>query len=292
MSRFEDALLGKGIAMARGRQHRMLDPKYGGQGAAFAPLYEEYVSSALHRRQNLVGVLLQGPRAFDYLPNGEGERWLGMLKAIVERHALTYEGLVGTLNTSMTANPVGGAGQRMQEVLNVTEDATNVVMTFNDRDGMPIANFWRDYIHLFMMDPGSKYPNIATYPGARQIEDWLPDMYTFSMVFFEPNHLFNQVVNAWVVAGMMPESSGDILGSMDRSGDLNTVPLNITLGGLGQYGMGSAEFAQTILQSMDITGAAPAQRKSFISKMDADVLRINNGFRYSMETVGRNQVNV
>lgn len=290
MSRFEDALLGKGIAMSRGRQHRMLDPKYGGQGASYAPLYEEYVSSAMHRRQHLVGVLLQGPRAFEYIP--DGERWLGMLKAIVERHAQTYEGLVGTTTASMTPNQIGGAGQRMNEVMNITEETTNVVMTFIDRDGMPIANFFREYHLMFMMDPGSKFPNIVTYPGARTMTDWLPDMYTFAMLFYEPNHLHNQVVNAWVVAGMMPETSGDILGSMDKQSDLNNVPLNITFGGLSQYGTGPAEFAQGVLMSMDITGAQPAHRKSFISKIDADVLAINNGFKYSMETVGRNQVNL
>lgn len=288
-TRVQEALLGEGVAFGRGKSHRMLDPRFGGQGAAYAPLYGEWVSSALHRRQNLVGVLLQPPRAFELVP--DGDRWTGMLKAIVERHALTYEGLNGTVTLSVDANPVGGGGQQMNEVLNSVEEQSNVVMTFMDRDGMTIANFWREFITMFIMDPHSKMPNFATMPGAQQATDWLPDMYTFSMAFFEPNHLFNQVVNAWVVADMFPQSSGEILGSMDRQSQLNTVPLNITMGGLAQFGDGPRRFCRDIQKTMSITGAAPTSRESFIKEINAGVLKAEYGYQYSMETVGREAVN-
>lgn len=288
MARLENALLGEGIAFGKNAQARMLDPRYGGQ-SGYAPVLGEWVSSAMQRRMHLIPILLQYPRAFDLLP--DSARWIGTLKAIVERHPLTIEGLNGSLTVNTTPNPVGGGGQNMHEFTNVMEEESNVVMTWNERYGAPISRFWRRYITTLMMDPHSKFPNLATITGARNIEDLLPDMYSFSMLFIEPNPLHNQVQNAWVVANMFPQSSGEIIGSMDKQSDLNTMPLNITFGGLAQYGDGPAMFAKQILDTIDITNAAPTSRKAFIDEIQSDILNEEYGYKYSAEKTGIDAIN-
>ena len=61
--------------------------------------------------------------------------------------------------------------------------------------------------------------------------------------------------------------------------------------GISQVGLGVNQFAQQILDNINITNADPFMKNSFISQMSADVAAASTtGYKNWTETVGRNAV--
>lgn len=285
--RVEDAIIGANTDQAY--QSPMVNLTKGGQ-FGYSPVLGEWVSNAAYKRQHLIPILLQYPRAFNYTTNKD--YWIHQLQALVERQARTIDGLNAGLNVEVAGHPVGGGGQNQQEYMNVTEVETSVTMSWEDKYGAAIGRFWRRYITLFMMDPNAKVAAITTTPRGREIKDWLPDMYSFSMLFIEPDPLHRHVVKSWVVSNMFPQGTGDIVGRRDITAAWEFQPIDITFGGIAQFGPGPDQFAQRVLDRLDTTGAAPTQRAAFIQSIQEDITAANQGYQGSIEQVARNAVNV
>lgn len=288
MARIEEAILGRETS-GHGFQSPMTDLKYGGQ-MGYSPVLGEWVSNAAYKRQHVIPILLQYPRAFDVLQNRE--YWISTLKALVEQHVRTIDGLNAGLNVETAGHPVGGGGQQQLEYTNVTETETSVVMSWEDKYGMAIGRFWRRYVTYLMMDPHSKVAAISTTPEGRRLEDWLPDMYSFSMLFMEPDPHHSRVVKSWVVSNLFPQGTGDIVGRRDITAALEFQPVDITFGGIAQFGPGVDEFAQSIMDRIDITAASPTNRKSFIQSIQEDISAANTGYRHTAEQTGRDSIRV
>lgn len=286
MTRMTDAILGN-KAHGTGSKTPMVDLKYGGH-FGWAPVLGEWVSSAAYKRQNVIPILLQEPVAFQALPNPE--YWTNTLKALVEQHPQTIDGLNATYEVETAETPVGGGGQRQLEFVNVTEGQTNVNMTWTDKYGMPIRKFWQRYITYLMMDPNSKVSVISTLEKGRDFTDWLPDMYSFSMLFIEPDPHHVSVTQAWIVSNMFPQNSGEIVGRRDITAGLELATVDIPFGGIAQFGPGVDEYAQTVLDSINITGCSPLHREAFIKDISANVAAGDSGYRRSVEKTGLNAV--
>lgn len=284
--RFEDTLLGN-KAYGIGENNPMLNLKRGGQ-MGWAPVLGEWVSNAAYKRQHVIPFLLQEPLGFKALPNPE--YWTATLKALVEQHVRVIDGLNAGLEVQTASHPVGGGGQQQLEFVNVTETPTNVTMNWEDKYGMPIGNFWRRYITYLMMDPNSKVAGLSTLTEGKRFKDMLPDVYSFSMLFVEPDPHHVSVVKAWIVSNLFPQSTGDIVGRRDITQDLDLQPVDITFGGIAQYGPGVKEFAQSMLDRINITGASPMNRKAFINTINADVDVAQTGYKHSVQETARGAV--
>lgn len=287
MSRLQDALLGKDKAYAQGSVSNMVDLKYGGQHG-WSPVLSEWVSSAAYKRQNVIPILLQAPNAFEVMPNKE--YWYSSLKALVEQHPKTIDGLNAGLNVDTDSTAVGGGGQRQLEFTNVTEMETSVSMSWDEKYGMPISKFWRRYITYLMMDPNSKVAGISTLARGRELQDLLPDRYSFSMLFMEPDPHHVTVNKAWIVANMFPQSAGDIVGRRDLTAPLELQSIDITFGGIAQFGPGVDLFAQTVLNEINIIGASPMNREAFIGRISGDVKAANSGYAHTVKEAARGSV--
>ncbi len=286
MSRLQDTLL-TDSAYTRGSSAPMINLNRGQM--AFANDYRAWVQNAAHVRQNLIPLVLEAPRALDYLPD-EKYYWLTAFRTIMEEMAIRIQGLNAGYEVSIdNSNRIGGGGQLQHELTKVREVISNPSFQWQDKYNQAIAKFWRRYIWMFMGDPNSDVPGIVTLPGV-EINDWLPDNYTFSMAFIEPDRTHRHVVNAWIMSNMMPDKSGDIIGSRDKGGDGELTTVDINFNGFAQTGDGVNQVCQELLNEIRITGASPFQRRGFIDRIQGQLADIRAGYARSAERVSEAQM--
>lgn len=287
MGRITNAILQNDQSYAAGHQNPMLDLQYGGQ-MGYSPVLAEWVSNQQYVRHNLIALLIEAPKGFKYLNNGQSH--INTLRALVELHALSITGLNAGLTVETAETPVGGAGQRQQDPTDVKEEVTNVVIRLNEKYGRPVSAFHRSWITNLIMDPNSKFANIATTGNAPT--DMLADMYAATMLFIEPDPTHTKVVQSWLGTNMYPLGTGEITGARDLTQAGETVTYDINYTGIFQYGLGVDLFAQQILSGINISGANPQNRPAFVDAISADVLAASRGYKQGVETMGANSIRV
>lgn len=288
MGRLNEAILQSNQAYAAGRQNPMLDLQYGGQ-MGFAPDYTQWVSNQSYIRRNLFCLLVEAPRGFGFLQNGD--KYIGVLKSLVELHALSIDGLQAGLEVETSETPVGGGGQMQQHFTNVTEARSNPVFRFDEKYGMPVASFFRSWITHLMMDPHSKVANVGTLSGNKPT-DMLADMYSATMIFIEPDPTHTKVVKSWLCTNMFPTGTGEIVGRRDLTQAGEQTTYDITFTALTQFGLGVDQFAQTLLDGINITGANPYLRQAFVNEITANVAAASAGYEKQVETMGANALHL
>lgn len=287
MSRIQSAILQPGLAYSAGHTNPMVDLQYGGQ-MGFAPDLAEWVSNQQYVSRNLICLLVEAPRGFRYLRNPE--YWTSTLRSLVELHPMSITGLNAGLEVSVVDNPVGGGGQVQHDFTDVKETLSSPVFRWNEKYGMPVVNFLRGWITNLMMDPNSKFANIATLGDAPP--DMLADMYTMTCAFIEPDPTHTRVVKSWLVTNMFPQLTGEITGHRDltQAGEPKTYDINFT--GISQFGLGVDEFAQKLLDGINITGANPYLRPAFVDKIAANILATRKSYENNVEALGAASVRV
>lgn len=274
MSRHRDTVLDKNRGIAKLQQSPMVNLQIGGQNGYQSDLRYFHANTDYIRR-NVVAKLIEAPRGFLYLDNGQD--YINALKAIVELHAQTWDGLNKTLTVSAQETAVGGAGEMQQTPSNVVRERSNPSLTIPEKYGMPIQALHREWITQLIMDPDSKVPGVTTL-GNNGPTDLLPDVYSMTVLFFEPDPTFTKVQRAWLVGNMFPLTAGEDTGRRDKTADGEQVILNINYAGIQQVGMAVDNFAQRILDSMNKTGTNPNQAPAFIDQIDSDVLASQYGY--------------
>ena len=283
MARLTDALTGiANKAYARGHTQPMLDVAHGGQ-MGFAPDLTEWVSNQAYVRRNVFCLLLEAPKFFQYLP--EPEKWVNTLRALVELHPKTIEGLNAGLTVEVAETPVGGGGEMQEEFTDVKRARSQPVFTFDEKYGMPIQTFIREWIMQGMMDPDSKVANVGTLAGKRP-EDMLADMYSMTCAFIEPDPTHRKVMKSWITTNMFPKGTGDIIGKRDLTSASEILTLSIEFTGVSQFNLGTNVLAQKLLDNININNANPYLRPAFIQAVAPDVLAQNNGYRAQAENLG------
>ena len=288
MSRVTNAILQPGKAFAAGHQNPMVDLSYGGQ-MGYAPDLTEWVSNQQYVRRNLICLLVEAPKGFQYLPNPE--YWVATLRSLVELHAISIEGLNATLTVETAETPVGGAGQMHEDFVDVKEERSQPTFKWNEKYGMPVANFLRGWITHLLMDPASKFANIATFSGKRP-SDMLADMYAMTCAFIEPDPTHTKVMKSWLVTNMWPKGTGEITGRRDLTAQGEAVTYDVGFTGIAQYGLGVDAFSQRLLDGINITGANPYNRAAFIDKISADILATKKGYENNVEGLGEQAIRV
>ena len=268
MSRLQDAILQPNTAYAHGHQAPMLDLRYGGQ-MGYAPDLTEWVSNQSYIRKNTICLLVEAPKAFRDLPNPD--YWTATLRSLVELHPLSITGLNAGLEIETTTNPVGGGGQQQHDVTDVKETPSSPVFRWNEKYGMPVFNFLRGWVTNLLMDPNSKYAAIATL-GNGAPTDMLADRYSATMCFIEPDPTHTRVVKAWLGTNMFPMGSLENIGSRDLTQAGEPVTYDVNFSGIFQFGLGVDQFAQELLNGINITGANPHHRPAFVRSIEADIL--------------------
>ena len=260
MARLTDSLL-NGKAFSENRNQPMLDLTYGGQ-QGYAPNLSQWISNQSYVRRNLVCLLIEAPKFFEKMP--DPTKWVQTLRALVELHAKSIDGLAAGLTVDVSDTPVGGGGEVQEEFTNVTRARSQPVFTFTEKYGMPIQSFLRDWITYGMMDPDTKFANIGTLAPEAVPKDMLADWYSCTCLFFEPDPTHRKVIKAWLVTNMFPKSTGDIVGKRELTSASELLDLSIEFTGIAQYNLGTINFAQKLLDNINITNANPYLQKAFL----------------------------
>lgn len=279
MERNSTTLLANGKGYAAGMLHPLLDLRSGGQ-MGFGPDMTELISSAVHVRRPVVPILLRAPSGFLNLPNPE--YWIGTLRALMEEGYQSIDGLRGGREYEFSSTPVGGAGEIQEDIINATIPRSEVTYNFRERQGMPMHAFWSGYGDKLMMDPNIKYASVATLGDGPS--DMLPDRYTFSMLYFEPDPTHRYVVNAWVGDYMMPKNGGSFEGKRDMTAAAETIDYSMPFTGVYMCNtLGVKTLAQSVLNSIRIVGADPNLRGAGITGVAANVAATRTGYGQQIE---------
>lgn len=276
-----------GRATSQGWTQPMLDPTYGPQ-MGFAPDLRYWVNNANYKQYNLIPILLEAPRFLQYL--NDGDKRVEILRAMVEIAPRSITGLRHSLNVEVDSTPVGGAGELQQEFTDVKRDRSDPIFTWDEKYGRPYGIFLEDWITQGLMDPNTKVANIGTIENGPT--DMLPDQYAMSMMFIEPDPMQRRVVRSWVITNMWPQSAGDQEAQRDINQALQLKQLQITFSALQQVGAGVNAVAQTVLDGINIYGANPNLRASFISDVAPEVLAAANGYHPQIQEFQDNAIQI
>lgn len=253
----------------------IIDLKKGGQFGHMMD-YAALASATPYVRQNLIAILLEAPRGFQYMDRPE--IWRASLKSIIEEQSKSITGLNSTLKIENVEQAVGGAGEQISAVSNVTREQSRPVHSINEKYNMSVATFINSWILELMMDPETKYPNIITRGDKRsQLTDHLADFYGATVIYFEPDPIFRHVIKAWLCYFVRPADEGvTIEGSRDLTTGKEELSVDLTMTAVSQVGAGPIELAQKILDSLNPTNANPWQRPANINQVSADVRAVTD----------------
>lgn len=252
----------------------MIDPSFGGQ-FGYANNYEEYLANSGYVRTNLIPIVIDFPKFFDYMPNPD--IWKRMCKSIFELRPKTIEGLNAGLTVDYGEHEFGAAGEMQSEAINVTRARTEPSFAYaSDIYGNAIQTFIYYWISYGIMDADTKYPLVGTL--ANHPETALHDLSSMTMAFIEPDPLHRKVVKSWIVTGMRPKGTGDIVGRMDKVAGSELTEFTLEMTGVAQFNLGTNTVAQKLLDDMNITNASPLLRAAFVSGRSSDAQAATQGY--------------
>lgn len=276
-SRLQDQLLAKNIQPARFGKSPMVDLTYSGQNGWDLDV-NGWVGTTHQVRKPLVALLVEPPRGFDFYPQDK-PKLISMLRSMIELHPLSIDGLTQGLEVAVSEQAIGGAGQKFHDPTNVTEAQSEVTFRYAERYGYAFSRYLSCYIKNLIMDPYTKYPGWTNLPNAKSLsEDQLADVYSFSVLYYEPDSTNKFVNRAWLMANQYFKTSGEITGKRDLTAEGEVPTYDVPLAGFQLTGLGVDEFAQRIMDAMNTTGADPIGRKAFLDKISADVLAAKKGY--------------
>lgn len=288
-TRPQGAVLQQGTAYGLGAQAPMIDLTYGGQ-MGWSPDQAAWVNNSAYVRKHIIPVLIEAPKLFQYLPNPQS--WVSALRALIETQWLQVDGLNAGITAAFTENAFGGSGLKQHDLTNITEEESRPKHTYLERYGRPIQRFIRHWMMYAGMDPQTKYPMVSTLASAGNLSDLLPDQTTATVLYIEPDPMGRKVEQAWLVFNMFPHGTGSIVGSADKTQDMQTTTVELEFTGIHQYGPGVDAFAQQILNTISLVGANPYMKQAILQDISADVRAANTGFAAGVQAVAQNQVRV
>lgn len=274
--------------ISKGTQAPVADLRYGAQ-MGYSPDLTTWVSNHPYTRRNVLCFLLEAPRGFTKLP--DGEKWVASLREFFERMPQQITGLQQTYNIDTDNVRLGKGGQEQEFFTNVTVSKPNLQFQMHERVHLGIYRFLTSWVRLFMMDPDTGFATANTIQGM-QLEDLLPDQYTATCLFIEPDALHKYVNQAWVVCNMFPKDQLENTASRDMAGAYDKRDLSIAFTGIAQYGAGVDAFAQVILDRIKLIGADPHYRQSFITDIDALVADRPFGYHQGVDTLAQQHIQV
>lgn len=242
-----------------------IDLRYGGQMGYMPRIglvkdnkyYGEWISNQAYIRRNVIPILLQAPRFFEFLP--DSQKWVAVWKSMMEDQPLTIDGLSSGLTVETDEHAVGGAGEMQEEITNVTRARTQLQMTFQEKAGKSMIKLFDFMIRYGMMDPDTKTPLISRF--FKKISDvgnmYTPDFYSSTILYIEPD-ITNKVVNdAWLCTNVFPKSNGERTGKRDIKSGGEKVELSIDFSSITTNTESVLRLADTILANLTVLNKIP-----------------------------------
>ena len=250
----------------------MVDAFVGGQNGPVLNI-GRYINNAAYVSRPVIARLVEYPRWVDYMPNPEVFRraiknWFEVQTKI--------DGLQKGIQVDFVEQEIGAAGHRQFDVNKATITQSDVTHSCMDKVGLPFQNLMTIWIRYGMVDPESQLPLIHTVSDS--IGDHLPDMWSATVLYFEPDIRMKSVQKAWLMTNMGPRNNGPDEARRDLQAGGSPLELSIPFTGLQDTSIGVQNFAQSELSKMSRKGLNPLTRTAFVTAIDADVAAIATGY--------------
>lgn len=287
MTRQTDALIAQGRGYNQQSNTPMVNVVGSGQQGIVTDL-STYISNSAYIRRNLICLVLQTPRGFNSLPNPE--LWHATCKALMENGSRTIEGLRKTLTVEYVSNPIGAAGEQQEDIAKVNRERSTPTHVFTEKVGKPINRFFDLWIRMLMADPESGIPAVTSLGLGQGPADLLPDFTSMTCIYIEPDPLHKTVMEAYLVTNMMPKTAGQVESNRDITATLQSIDYSIEFTGIQQVGAGVNQYAQRLLDQMNLTGVNPNRRQAFIQEINADVSAGTGGYNNLIQKIASEQI--
>lgn len=256
----------------------------GGQHGWMNNLAELHNAQAYVPR-NLVLLAVEPPRFLRFMPNPEF--WVGAWKALVEKHPYKVSGFKQGLTVVTSEHDVGGAGEKMEEITNVTRDRTEPVLSYIEKETRPIQRYLDFLIRFGMMDPDAKFALVSTLVGQELPSDWLFDWYAGTVLAYETDITHRFIDKAWLTTNFYPKGTGPIDGTRELPANKELLQLDIEWSGVSASNHAVVEMAQRIHDRVRLANANPHNRPAFVNDIDPAISDIARGYFHSIEETGR-----
>lgn len=254
-----------------------------------APDLANLAANTPYVSRNLIAILLEAPRFFRYAANQN--QLIGSLKALIEKHCRTIDGLNRTVTAEFADAPVGGAGEVISAVSNVTRATSRPSLGAWELQGRTIQHFLEWWILYGLGDPNTKVPLIVS-DGMVRPEHYNQTFAGCTVLFIEPDPTMQDVVSAYLCTNMQPTTTGDWSNRKDVAQIGQNLDLTIEFTALTDTSAGVKMYAREILQSMDLGGLNPYDMQQWSERINADVLRSKNGLVDQLAEGASNRIGI
>ena len=251
----------------------------------------KFVTNAHRLRRNVIARVMEFPRWVDYMPNPS--IWRQAIKSFIEVHT-TITGLDKTLSHEAVQTQQGRNTRVQYEAGLVTEALSSVTHTTPDKYGKVFQNMLAAWLIYGLCDPQTGHPGIAAINP--NVPDHLPDMYSLTVLYIEPDAYQRKAQNAWWLTNMIPETAGQDIGERDPNAGPQTNELSISFTSQQWTGWGPMQAAQSELERMKLYGLRPMERKLWLTPsqqndgINPDVNATQGGFNTVSDEFMANQM--
>ena len=279
---------------------RLLDPKSGFlKDTATAPVVDafvggqngptlnlgRYINNSAYVSRPVIARVVEFPRWVDYMPNPEIFRraiknWFEVQTKI--------DGLQKGIQVDFVEQEIGPAGHRQFDVNKSTITQSDITHSAMDKAGLPFQNLHTIWIRYGMVDPESMIPLVHLLRD--DIGDHLPDMWSATVLYFEPDMRQRAVQKAWLMTNMGPRNNGPDEGRRDLQSGGSPLELSIPYTGLQDTSIGVHNFATSELKKLARRGLNPLTRQAYVSSIDADVAGTAAGYFERADAAQKEQV--
>jgi hypothetical protein len=240
----------------------------------FAPDLANIAANTPYVRRNVVAFLIEAPRFFQFTSNPDLA--VRSLKALIENHTRTIDGLNQQLTVDTAEAPYGGSGERIQVATNVTRATSAPSHGMWELQGRAVSRFIKWWITYGIGDENTKVPLVVA-DGQVSAEDYDATFYGATILYVEPDPTFTDVVSAWLCTNMFPLGTPPWEGSKDASQLGQNLDLNIEFTAASDVSIGTIMFARKLIQSLNLAGMNPNENPLWLENVSADVQKATNG---------------
>lgn len=271
--------------MSSSLKGRLVDPNYSRYstapivnappGAQMGPLIDtgRYVQNAHYIRRNLMVRVVEFPGWVSLMPNPKPYR--EAIKSWFETQT-KVDGLNKALTAEFVRTAIGPSGHQQADFSKTVEAQSTITHTGTEKYGRYYRTLFEHWIRFGMGDHLSQVPLISLFNES--VTDALPDLYSCSVIYFEPDPLHKYVQDAFLVTNMAPEGAGpdDYRKDPEAAGESVEIPIQFT--GLQQTSYGVKMWAQDLLNQTNRGGFNSIAQRSVRDAIDADVSATKAGW--------------
>lgn len=246
----------------------------------FGPDLANIASNSPHVARNVLAFLIEAPRFFQY--TATPDHAVRCLKALIENHTRTINGLVQTVTVDTGDAAFGGSGERIQVPTNVTRATSTPSHGMWELQGRAITKFVKWWITFGIGDENTKIPLVVA-DGQVDAEDYDATFYGATVLYVETDPTMTEVVSAYLCTNMFPTATPPWENSKDAGQLGQNIDITLDFTATTDVSIGTMLYARELIQSLNLGGLNPNENELWLEGISADVRKADNGISDQLE---------